>query len=261
MESVDAPSASADRMAVARPPGHRMGSPAPWGALPAADRRGISLDCVRSVLVGTLTGETLRPEPDQTTAVDWQRSDRHDAAVLVPLFEEDGETRVVLTVRSDQLRSHRGEVAFPGGRLDEHEGIVEGALREAYEEVGIEPDAVTVIGELTTMPTVSSNTVMTPVVGALGRRPVTTANPGEVARIFDVSLAELAADGVFHEEWWLVPERNTALRIPAGEFPVWFFEVAGVTVWGATARCLTQLLSLTLGVPVPRSLLMPLPAR
>ena len=61
--------------------------------------------------------------------------------MLVPLFEEGGEARVVLTVRSDHLRSHQGEVAFPGGRLEPGEGIVEGALREAAEEVPLDPGA------------------------------------------------------------------------------------------------------------------------
>jgi 8-oxo-dGTP pyrophosphatase MutT (NUDIX family) len=177
--------------------------------------------------------------------------------VLVPLFEEAGESRVVLTVRSDHLRSHQGEVAFPGGRLESGEGVVEAALREAAEEVSLDPSAVTVLGELTAMPTVSSNTVMTPVVAALDRRPHLTANPSEVERVFDVALSELVADGVFHEEWWSVPGRLGALDLPEGEFPVWFFEVAGETVWGATARTLMELICLVLGVEFPPSLRAP----
>ncbi len=174
--------------------------------------------------------------------------------MLVPLFEEDGETRVVLTVRSDQLRSHQGEVAFPGGRLDGEEGVVQGALREAREEVGIDPLSVTVIGELSTVATVSSTTAMTPVVGALDGRPRITPNPDEVERVFDVALCDLVADGVFHEEWWTVPGPDGTPDPSAGGYPVWFFAVAGETVWGATARCLTQLLCLVLGVALPPSL-------
>ena len=173
--------------------------------------------------------------------------------MLVPLFEEGGEARVILTVRSDRLRSHQGEVAFPGGRLDGGEGVVAGALREAFEEVGLDPGVVTVLGELTPLPTVSSNTVMTPVVATLDVRPLLTANPAEVERVFDVALSELAADGVFHEEWWTAPGRSAATGLPDGEFPVWFFEVAGETVWGATARTLVELICSVLGVPVPPS--------
>jgi 8-oxo-dGTP pyrophosphatase MutT (NUDIX family) len=176
------------------------------------------------------------------------------AAVLVPLFEEDGETRVILTVRSDRLRSHQGEVAFPGGRLEAGESRTEAALREAHEEVDLDPGLVRVVGELTTMPTVSSDTVMTPMVGFLEARPTTRANPDEVERIFDVALADLVADGVFHEEWWSVPGRTGVSGLPGSEFPVWFFAVAGETVWGATARTLVELICLVLGVAVPSSL-------
>ena len=82
------------------------------------------------------------------------------------------------------------------------------ALREASEEVALDPASVTVVAQLTAMPTVSSNTVMTPVVGTLPARPSLTASPSEVGRVFDVALADLVADGVFHEEWWSVPERT-----------------------------------------------------
>jgi 8-oxo-dGTP pyrophosphatase MutT (NUDIX family) len=172
----------------------------------------------------------------------------------VSLFEEDGEARVILTVRSDLLRSHQGEVAFPGGRLDGDESVVQGALREAFEEVGLQPGLVTVIGQLTALPTVSSDTLMTPVVATLAARPSLTANPGEVERVFDVALSELVADGVFHEEWWSAPGRTGPQGFPLGEFPMWFFEVAGETVWGATARTLVELICLVLGVDVPSSL-------
>jgi 8-oxo-dGTP pyrophosphatase MutT (NUDIX family) len=179
--------------------------------------------------------------------------DANPAAVLVGLFEEDGEARVLLTVRSSRLRSHQGEVAFPGGKLDADESVDDGARREAEEEVGLDPSSVTVVGRLTAMPTVSSNTLMTPVVAVLPGRPVTVPAPDEVARVFDVALADLLADGVWAEELWAVPGRHGPDGQLGGEFPVWFFSVAGETVWGATARVLTELLCLVLGVPGPGS--------
>jgi 8-oxo-dGTP pyrophosphatase MutT (NUDIX family) len=174
--------------------------------------------------------------------------------VLVPLFEEGGETRVILTVRSDRLRSHQGEVAFPGGRLEPGEGVVDAALREAHEEVGLDPALATVVGELAPLPTVASNTVMTPVVVTLVGRPALRASPDEVERVFDVALSELVAEGAFHEEWWSVPGRPGVSGLPGDEFPVWFFAVADETVWGATARTLVELICLVLGVPVPSPL-------
>jgi len=251
MDSPDAPP-SAARRAIPRPPLHRSGLPAPWAGLPRGTRHGISLRRVEDALAA---GESER---HGRNVEPWRLlgggTAGRPAAVLVPLFEEEGEARVVLTVRSDQLRSHQGEVAFPGGRLDGDEGVVAGALREASEEVGLDTGSVTVIGELSATPTVSSGTVMTPVVATLPARPGLRANPDEVERVFDVALCELAADDVFTEEWWSVPGRPAATGLPDGEFPVWFFDVAGETVWGATARTLVELLCLVLGVDVPTSL-------
>ncbi len=173
------------------------------------------------------------------------------AAVLVPLFEEDGEARVLLTVRSSRLRSHRGEVAFPGGRLDPGETFVDAAEREAAEEIGLDPASVRVIGTLTAMPTVVSNTLMVPVVAVLTGRPATVPAPDEVAGVFDVALSDLLADGVFAEEWWAFPTRVGANGALGTEFPVWFYTVAGQVIWGATARVLTGLACLTLGLDSP----------
>lgn len=246
------PHPGAVRKAIPRPPRARAGSPAPWAALRVDERRPISLDRVRTALAHDHSGDGGSAEPWRP--VDGNLRGGRPAAVLVPLFEEEGEARVVLTVRSDRLRFHQGEVAFPGGRLDGDEGVVDGALREAAEEVGLDPGSVTVVAQLTAMPTLSSDTVMTPVVATLAARPSLTANPGEVDRVFDVALSRLVADDVFHEEWWSVPGRAGVGGVPDGEFPVWFFEVEGETVWGATARTLVELLCVILGVAPPRSL-------
>jgi len=241
------PGEAAARQVIPRPLEHRPGGPARWADLPVARRRPIALAAVRAAVAS-------RPDraPDDGGAAalvqGWIGAQvaGNPSSVLVPLFEEDGDTRVVLTVRSSSLRSHRNEVAFPGGRLDPGEETVHGALREAEEEVGLDAGLVEVVGRLTSMPTVSSNTLMTPVVAVLGGRPASLRpNPGEVERIFDVALSDLVADGVFHEEWWTVPGRA------GGEFPVWFFDAGGEIIWGATARILVELLCLALGVGDP----------
>lgn len=165
-----------------------------------------------------------------------------DAAVLVPLFiGEAGDLRVLLTRRSGRLTNHRGEVAFPGGRLDEGETPVEAALREAEEEVALPRESVRVIGALEPLTTVVSSSRITPFVGIVddmvrlraGLRP----SPREVDRIFDVSLEELIHPDCYREEIWDYAD---------GTFPVWFFEVEDDTIWGATGRMLRRLLDLTL---------------
>ena len=187
---------------IPRPPAHRPGGPPPWSGLAPELRRSLTLDRVRSAVAaaeGSGPVEATQPIVDFIRSVEGVDVVGNPAAVLVPLFEEDGETRVLLTVRSGRLRSHRGEVAFPGGRLDPGESNEEGARREAFEEVGLDPALVRVVGHLSALPTVSSNTLMTPVVATLPGRPATEAAPDEVSRIFDVSLAELLEDRVFHE--------------------------------------------------------------
>ena len=158
------------------------------------------------------------------------------AAVLAALFEEDGEARVILTRRAEHLRNHRGEVSFPGGRLEPEESPVAGALREATEEIGLDPSLVEIIGELAPLSTMSSTAGITPFVGVLARRPDLTPNPAEVDHIFDVALADLLADDVFEEEIWTTADR--------GRRSVYFFHLDEDTVWGATARVLLELLEL-----------------
>jgi 8-oxo-dGTP pyrophosphatase MutT (NUDIX family) len=170
---------------------------------------------------------------------------RVNAGVLAPLFEEEGEVRVVLTRRSVDLRTHQGQVSFPGGRLETGEEPAAAALREASEEVGLDPSLVTTVGWLHPVLTMVSGSFILPVLGTLAARPRLVPNPGEVERIFDVALAELADPEIFHEERWRIPGR-VITGSEDNSFPVWFFEVAGEMIWGATARMLHELLSIVL---------------
>jgi 8-oxo-dGTP pyrophosphatase MutT (NUDIX family) len=176
-----------------------------------------------------------------TTPVDHGavRGSEPEAAVLVALFEEGGETRVVLTRRASTLRSHRGEVSFPGGRADAGETLVVAALREACEEVSLDPEAVEIIGSLPPLTAVSSRALITPFVGVLASRPVLHPSPSEVERVFDVALAELLGDGVHRSEHW---------SRAGADIEVQFFELPGDIVWGATARVLVGLLRRVMGL-------------
>jgi 8-oxo-dGTP pyrophosphatase MutT (NUDIX family) len=223
--------------------------------LPAPARRGLSIARLRPAL------EAHRVALDSAERVTFDAIPgvRAPAGVLVPLFEEHGEARVVLTRRAAHLRTHTGEVSFPGGRLEPGESPEDGARREALEEVGLDPASVETIGRLSPLSTFSSGATITPVVGLLPGRPTLRANPAEVEHVFDVALAELAADGVFSEERWHLPERvarralpgrpdSADARLEPGWFPMWFFDLPDDTIWGATARMLVELLRLALGV-------------
>jgi 8-oxo-dGTP pyrophosphatase MutT (NUDIX family) len=162
------------------------------------------------------------------------------SAVLAPLYEREGDVYVVLTRRAQHLRSHRGEVSFPGGGQDEGEDLQATARREAWEETGLDPAAVEIVGELHHLQTVTSRSYIVPFVGILpAGRPELIANPDEVERILHVPLAELLAEGVYHEEdWGLIPlERHIS-----------FFELSGDTIWGATGWMLRDLLTRVTGL-------------
>jgi 8-oxo-dGTP pyrophosphatase MutT (NUDIX family) len=166
------------------------------------------------------------------------------AAVLLPLFDEGGEARLVLTKRPDTMPSHRGEIAFPGGKIDPgvDRDARDAALREAEEEIGLSPEAVEVIAALPMIGTIAGGFMISPFVGILDGRPHLRADPREVDRVFDVPLSELLADGVYREERWGGDQGGT-------EHAVAFFELDDETIWGATARILTGFLARVLGVP------------
>src|SRR4029078_506809 len=141
------------------------------------------------------------------------------------------------------IPSHWGEIAFPGGNLEPNTDadLRAAALREAYEEVGIEPDAVEMVGELDHLVTVSARFALAPFVGVLAEPPLLAPHPREVAAGFDVTIDELLRPEVFHEERWEVP---ADMLVGVGpDRAIHFFELPGETVWGATARILTGFLT------------------
>jgi 8-oxo-dGTP pyrophosphatase MutT (NUDIX family) len=180
------------------------------------------------------------------------------AAVLVPVFETGGEARIILTKRPETMPSHQGEIAFPGGKLEPNTDadLRAAALREAYEEIGIEPQAVEIVGELDHLVTVSARFALAPFIGLLADPPMLVPHPREVTAVFDVTIDELLSPEVFREERWDVPddmvvgtepERLGAAGTRAGlvmpDRAIHFFELPGETVWGATARILTGFLT------------------
>jgi 8-oxo-dGTP pyrophosphatase MutT (NUDIX family) len=222
------------RQRIPRPATARPGGPPPWAHLPP-ERRRLSLADVRASCE-QLPAPVRPPTPPTARA----------AAVLVPIFEEADEARVILTRRPETMPSHQGEIAFPGGKLEESvdESLAAAALREAQEEVGLDPAIVEVVAELDSLTTVMGRFVLTPFVGLLpGGRPALVPDPREVVRVFDVSLSELLDDAAYREERWDIPE---SLGPEAGiDRSIHFFEVTeggGETVWGATARILADFL-------------------
>ena len=158
------------------------------------------------------------------------------AAVLVPLFEdESGTVRVVITKRPDHMPSHPGQLAFPGGKIDPtDESVLAAALREADEEVGIQAHQVTPLGFLEPVSTNRFDVVVAPVVARLAGVPRLVPDPAEVASTMVPPLHHFLNEERWRTENWSGHE-------------LWFIEVEGEVLWGASAAIMRSLLGVVRG--------------
>lgn len=155
-----------------------------------------------------------------------------DAAVLVPLVEHAGEPTVLLTQRTSHLKSHAGQISFPGGKTEPHDASPEDtALRETEEEIGLARDAIEVVGRLGRR-TTGSGFHVTPVVGLVRPNMALTPDPGEVETIFEVPLS-FVLDPANHK---------TETRLIRGvEREFFVMPYRDFYIWGLTARLLVAL--------------------
>lgn len=156
------------------------------------------------------------------------------AAVLVPFVETPDGWSIVFTRRAEDLAMHSGEISFPGGRLDPGENPRDAALREAQEEIGIDPEKVEILGRLPGTFTLVSNYLIEPWVGVLVNDHFSP-NPKEIAEVIVASLDDLRASGTRREQRFI--RAGVMASNPA-------YDVGPNTIWGATARILTDLIDL-----------------
>jgi len=166
------------------------------------------------------------------TRAEWEA---RPAAVLVPLFQDQGEWQLLLTQRANTVESHKGQVAFPGGHVDPEDATrVDTALREAEEEIGLRRELVRVIGQLDELLTVTQYRI-TPVVGLIPWPYTFTPSRTELSAIFHVPLRWLA-DPANLETHYREP------LVPGPKVPVYYFYYGDYIIWGATARIILNLL-------------------
>jgi 8-oxo-dGTP pyrophosphatase MutT (NUDIX family) len=159
-------------------------------------------------------------------------SDLRQAAVLALLYVDAGELWTVLTQRTDNLPTHRGQIAFPGGGRELKEDPWEAALREAQEEIGADPKAVLKLGELDEIESSAGFRVI-PCVGAIPRGIKFQPNPAEIAEIFSLPLSAFSNPSLVEEREVLIDGVPRSIRI---------YHVGKRQIWGLTARVLQNLL-------------------
>ena len=159
-----------------------------------------------------------------------------DSAVLVPLFEKDGRCHIVFTKRTDHLTHHKGQISFPGGgRHQEDRSLLETALRESREEIGLKESDVDILGELDDAATITSLYRIVPFVGIIPYPYTFKADKFEVQEVFTLPLDDLVNNAVKKLE-----------NVTFGDMTIqmYTYELDGRVIWGATAWMLSQLLGI-----------------
>ncbi|MFA4939163.1 CoA pyrophosphatase [Brevundimonas sp.] len=190
----------------------------------------MSLETLRNRLVERLAPvETWRPELvaarsdfDLNPQATRTAKELRPAAVLIPIVARPEGATVLLTRRADTLARHTGQIAFPGGRLDPGENAVQAALREADEEVALNPAAVEVLG-LSDAYETGTGFLVTPVIGWLREAPVTTPSPDEVAEVFETPWDFLMDAANHRRDFYDMDEglRRWFWAMPWGERYIW----------------------------------------
>lgn len=154
--------------------------------------------------------------------------------VLILFYCYGDELHLVLTRRREDLNNHAGQISFPGGKHEANETLQETAVREAYEEIGINPAHITILGQLTPLYILPSDFEVYPTVAwySNGQRPTFHPSADEVAELLEVPLRHLFQPETRVEETW---------QLHGHEMTVPFFAVNGHKVWGATAMMLSEM--------------------
>lgn len=206
------------------------------------------IDLLVAALGETLPGveaqAAMSPRPRHGWRPGRVPADVRDAAALLLVYRRQERPHVLLTLRREDLSSHAGQVSLPGGSVDPGESVEVAARREAWEEVGLDPGAVNVIGELTPLHIPASGFLLHPVLAWTGSDPILRPSDAEVAELIETPLDELSAPERLELETWTL--RGQPVDVP-------FFRIAGHKIWGATAMVLAEFLALLGTAPDPWS--------
>ena len=204
---------------------------------------GVQFDEVRALLAAALARplpgadaqRRLAPVPRRAWPRDLDPSRIRHAAGLLLVFPIEECAHVVLTVRADTLGRHGGQVSLPGGVVEPGETILQAALREAHEEVGVPISLVRPLGALTPVDIPVSGFRLHPIVGEATVRPVLRPSDGEVARVLEIPLSDLLAPATFI--WRTLDRDGEPMAVPT-------FATHGAYIWGATAMVIAEFLAL-----------------
>ena len=166
---------------------------------------------------------------------------RLSSAVLVPIYKENGQYHIIFIKRTETVKTHKGQIAFPGGTQEKRDNtLLDTALRESEEEIGLRKDDAIILGELDDHITTTSNFIVTPFVAMIPWPYNFTREKAEVDEIISVPITALLAKNSMKPEIELLDGK---------EVPSFAYYYSGVRIWGATARILNKLLGIIESIP------------
>jgi len=202
----------------------------------------VTIADIQRVLRGPLSGLRgqikMAPQPAEGQVNRWEDTptDCREAGVLLLFYPYQAKLHLILTRRMEYPGVHSGQISFPGGRREGQELLRDTALRETYEELGVSPQTIEVIGQLSSLYTPPSNFCIYPFVAYSSVQPDFYPDEKEVAELVETPLEMLRDPAIYKEELWHFEQYGTR-RVP-------FFDVFGHRVWGATAMILSELLTM-----------------
>ena len=199
----------------------------------------MTADWLRARMVQPLPGLEAQLHMAPNPRVGWDPlkfpDGARDGAALLLLYPHDDTLQFPLTVRGSGLRNHTGQVSLPGGRVDAGESFEDAALREAEEEIGVDPRVVELLGRLTPLHIPVSGYILHPVIGFTSMRPAFQRAEWEVARIIEAGVSVLNDPRSRKREM-----RTRSVNGKTIEVDVPFYDIDGEKVWGATAMVLAE---------------------
>ena len=165
------------------------------------------------------------------------RTRKTHASVLIPIFEDDGSFEILFTERTGRVKHHKGQISFPGGRVDDEDASFEAtALRETYEEIGMAMEDVTLLGRVDDAMTVGSNYIVHPYVGIIPHPYAFNLNPGEVERLVRVPFEVFFSEDAFY--------KRPSVHIEGHLYEGTNWHYQGDIIWGATARMMENFINI-----------------
>jgi len=196
---------------------------------------GLTVEDIRLALTRPLPGVTaqVRLAPPYRLEQLYQAppADARPAGVLIAVYPRDEALHFLLTRRTDGVDKHKGQISLPGGKQEDGESLLDTALRETREEVGVTIDAAAVLGMLSPVYIPPTGFLITPYVAAVPDRPRFAVMHREVAELIEVPLAALFDPTIVRREMWML--RGVEVEVP-------FFQIGPHKVWGATAMVLSE---------------------